>query len=76
MARGSKHGLDRAEWRVRAREFCRRGSELPHAKLTADTVREIRANRRGWTARQWSAHLGVHVRTVEAIRAYRTWVHV
>ena len=76
MRRRSKHGIDRDEWHLRAREFVLRGNALPHARLNPDLVREIRANRRKWTNSQWAAFLGVHIRTIEDVQAYRTWSHV
>lgn len=54
----------------------KRGNDLPHAKLNPEKVREIRRNRRGLTARQWAQELGLHVRTIEAVRAYKNWRHV
>lgn len=74
--RGSRHGLARDEWSIRAHEFAPRGERLPQARLTPEVVREIRANRDGMTARQWAERLGVHVRTVEAVRNYTNWRHV
>ena len=76
MRRGSRHNLTRAEWSVRAREFVTRGTDRYNAKLNPDVVRAIRENRSGWTARQWAEHLGLHPRTIEGVRAYRSWVHV
>ena len=55
---------------------CARGNRLPHAKLNPDTVRAIRVNRHGWTAKKWAKHLGLHIRTVEGARSFRTWKHV
>lgn len=72
----SKYGVCRAEYKVRAHEFSVRGTKLPHAKLNEDLVRQIRSNRNGWTAKKWADHLGVHVRTIEAVRSYRNWRHV
>ena len=74
--RGSKHGLNRAEYQVRAHEFASRGCELPHSKLTDDIVRRIRENKDGLTASQWAEYLGVHRRTIDGVRSYRTWRHV
>lgn len=59
-----------------ARLVCKRGTDLPHARLDPDKVRAIRANAEGWTSKQWAAHYGVHQRTIEAVRGYRNWVHV
>ena len=74
--RGSKHGLNRAEYQVRAHEFASRGCELPQSKLTDDIVRQIRENKDGLTATQWAEHLGVHRRTIDGVRSYRTWRRV
>ena len=68
--------LDRDEYLRRAREFALRGNRLPHAKLNPETVRAIRVNRHGWTAKKWAQHLGLHIRTVEGVRSFRTWKHV
>lgn len=74
--RGSKHGITRDEWKIRAHEFAARGSRLPQVVLTEQNVRDIRANRQGWTRKQWAEHLGVHVRTIEKVSTYETWRHV
>ena len=58
-----------------ALQHARRGTDLPHARLTPDLVREIRANRKGLTARQWAKSIGCHYRTVEKVRHYETWIH-
>ena len=51
-----------------------RGNSLPHAKLTEPLVREIR--KPGRTARQWAQTLGLHIRTIDKVRQYRSWWHV
>jgi len=56
--------------------YAPRGEQLGHARLDAETVRSIRANVYGWTARQWAQALGVHQRTIDGVRSYRTWRHV
>lgn len=53
-----------------------RGNALPHARLNASAVRDIRRNVPGWTAKQWAVELGVHLRTIEKVRHYETWRHV
>lgn len=53
-----------------------RGSALPHAKLDEVTVRAIRANRHGWTAKQWAESLGLHQRTIDKVRDRRSWAHI
>lgn len=74
--RDSKHGLNRAEYQVRAHEYACRGRELPQSKLNDDIVRIIRENKDGLTASQWAEYLGVHRRTIDGVRSYRTWRHV
>lgn len=54
----------------------KRGNDLPHAKLNPETVGAIRANRFGWTAKQWAAHLGLHIRTIDKVRDRKSWSHV
>lgn len=54
----------------------KRGNDLPHARLTPEVVRQIRATRGRITARQWSEQLGTHVRTIDKVRDYVTWRHV
>lgn len=68
--------MTRAEYQLRARELALRGEALPQARLTAEAVRAIRRNAHGWTARQWAEHFGVHIRTIDKVRDYRSWVHV
>ena len=79
--------MKRDEWSVRAREFCLRGQELPHAKLLDIDVVTIRsAARQRETLRQYireelsnaalARKLGVHVRTVEKIVQAESWVHL
>ena len=65
--------MSREEYLDNAHALAARGNQLPHAKLTPDIVRAIRANKDDWTARQWAAHLGVHRRTIDAVREYRNW---
>lgn len=61
-------------WRARAHAL--RGEALPQARLTAADVLLIRENRRGETARQLADRFGVHYRTIENVRARKTWAHV
>ena len=68
--------MTRVEYLERAHALAKRGSDLPQSKLTEGAVREIRRNPRGWTARQWADHLGLHIRTIEAVQQYRRWGHV
>jgi hypothetical protein len=59
-----------------AKALAVRGEALPHARLNADTVRTIRANPLGLTARELASRYGVHYRTIEKVRHYETWGHV
>jgi len=69
--------MDRFEYRQYGALACAvRGDALPHARLTDDCVREIRANMRGKTAKQLAEQFGVHYRTIEKVRSYETWSHV
>lgn len=68
--------MNRAEYRSRQRELAARGEQLPQAKLNEILVRQIRENRLGLTARQWAEQLGVHQRTIDKVRDYRSWRHV
>lgn len=74
--RNGKHNIDRGEYLARAAEFAPRGTALPHAVLDEAKVRAIRANRAGWSRRQWAEHLGVHVRTIDKVATRETWAHV
>ena len=74
---GSKHGIDRRTYLVDAMNYAKRGNELPHTKLTACIVRKIRIDSdSGITAKSQASEYGVHIRTIEAIRSYKTWRHV
>ena len=72
----SRHNLSRDEWAMRAREFVKRGDDLPFARLTPDAVRQIRANAHGLSDQQWAQKLGVDRTTIRSARSYQTWVHV
>ena len=75
--RGSKHNIDRREYLVNADKYAKRGSDLPHTKLNAEIVRKIRIDaEQGKTAKLQASEYGVHIRTIEAIRSYRTWLNV
>lgn len=76
MRNRSVHGITRDEYLATPHLYAVRGEQLPQARLDADTVRRIRRNWCGWTARQWAEHLGVHRRTVENVQHYVTWRHV
>lgn len=50
----------------------------PHrpCKLTAEQVKQIRQNRTGLPAWRLAELFGVHVRTIDSIRSYRSWAHI
>ena len=56
--------------------LAKRGAALPQARLDVETVRLIRANTAGKTARQLAQQFGVYYRTIEKVRHYETWTHV
>jgi len=75
--RGSKHNIDRNTYLCDTLKYAKRGNELPHAKVNNEIVRKIRIQaEQGITAKCQASEHGVHIRTIEAIRSYKTWVHV
>ncbi len=65
----------------------KRGTDLPQAKLTDDDVRNIRAQyaigqeairtmKAQFSAASFAKRFGVHVRTLEKVLRYETWVYV
>lgn len=54
----------------------KRGNELPHARLTPESVRAIRVNRMGETFKQLAKRFGVHYRTIQKVWYRETWAHV
>lgn len=66
--------FDYLQWGARA--TAKRGTDLPHARLTPEKVRAIRINRHGKTAKELATEHGVHYRTIEKVRAGETWTHV
>ena len=64
--------MTRAEYLERAHEFAHRA----RAKLSADEVQAIRANRSGMTAKELAERFGVHYRTIEKAQAVETWRHI
>ena len=75
--RGSKHNIDRREYLVNAHQYAKRGNSLPHSKVNKEIVRKIRIEaQKGKTAKSQASEYGVHVRTIEAIRSYKTWANV
>jgi hypothetical protein len=72
MRRGSKHNLSRDEYLSgMTYAYAPRGNDLPHAKLTPDKVREIRASNE--TGAALAKKLGIHENTVYAVRRYERW---
>jgi|GEM_PF-6680357 len=75
--RGSRHNIDRRHYLVNAHQYAKSGEALPHSKLTAEEVRKIRiAADNGITAKSQASEYGVHIRTIEAIRSYKTWANI
>jgi len=79
--------MDRTEYTLRAREFCKRGMDLPQSKLTPLEVDAIRsaARQRESLRKHIKDNLsndalaqafGVHVRTIEKVMQGHTWSHV
>lgn len=79
--------LERGEYLSRAREFAKRGKELPQAKLLDVEVESIRSAakqreklrayiRDNLSNLALAKEYGVHVRTIEKILQYDTWSHV
>lgn len=68
--------MNREEYLIRVHEFCKRGTELPGAKINDDIVREIRTNRHGLTDKQQAEKYGVHHQLVYKIRKRERWSHV
>ena len=65
--------MDRFEYvQWGAKATAKRGSDLPHTKLTPDQVVAIRANRYGKTAKALAEEYGVHYRTIEKVRYMET----
>lgn len=87
MARGSKHNIDRVEYRSRASEFVERGQELPQAKLLDLEVIDIRSAHRqrqnlmkyikeNLSNEALCKKYGIHLRTLEKIVTRQTWSHL
>lgn len=70
-----KH-IARDEYEIRAHEFCKRGEDLPGAKVNDDIVREIRANRQGLTDKRQAEKYGISESLVFKIRSRERWGHV
>jgi hypothetical protein len=71
----AKH-IPRAEYLTRTREFAHRGTDLPQTKLNEAKDRLIRSNPDKKTMKQLSLDFGVHVRTIEKVVYFHTWIHV
>lgn len=71
--------MTRRDYQLRAREIAVRGNDLPHAKLTPEQARAIRARHVPYCRRNGAPaiarDLGLHRRTVEKVLAYETWIH-
>jgi hypothetical protein len=68
--------IPRDEYIIRAHEFCKRGEDLPGAKINEDIVREIRANRHGLTDKKQAEKYGISESLVLKIRHRERWSHV
>jgi transcriptional regulator GlxA family with amidase domain len=83
----SDHVMERGEYLSRAREFAKRGQELPQTKLLDLDVAAIRSAQRqrqnllkhireNLSNEALAKQFNVSVRTIERITAYETWSHV
>jgi predicted DNA-binding transcriptional regulator YafY len=79
--------MDRDEYTIRAREFCKRGMDLPQSKLTPIEVDAIRSAarqrenlrkhiRENLSNEALAREFGVHYRTIEKVLQGVSWVHV
>jgi hypothetical protein len=72
--------VNRHSYLCSARLYARRGSDLPHAKLTDEAVRAIRAEHRPYSRTHGAPALArkynLHRRTIEKVLSYASWVHV
>lgn len=77
----------RLEYLSIAKEFAKRGNELPQSKLIDENVIEIRSmvkqreNMKKYIKENLSndaisKKFKVHVRTIEKVTSYQTWVHL
>ena len=87
MQRGSKHNIDRVEYRARATEFAERGQRLPQSKLLDLEVIDIRSAHRqrekllkyikeNLSNEALCKKYGIHKRTLEKIVTRQTWSHL
>ena len=79
--------MNRSEYLIRAKEFCKRGFDLPQTKLPPLAVVAIReaARKRAELRREidekysnaaLSKQWRVHVRTIEKVLSHETWRHI
>lgn len=52
-----------------------RGNELPHSKLTAEIVADIRKRAPTTSHRVLAAEYGVHVNSIGRVVTYQNWWH-
>ena len=68
--------MNRAEYMSCPKIYAKRGEQLPGAKLTNASVRQMRADYGPLTAKQLAARHGVSQSLVEKVVSFRRWVHV
>lgn len=68
--------MNRAEYLQCPRLYAKRGEQLPTAKLTNASVRQMRADYGPLTANQLAERYGVSKSLVEKIVSFQRWVHV
>jgi hypothetical protein len=68
--------MTREEYLMVAHQFATRGTDRHNAVLNESTVRWIRRNRHGFSAKLQAALIGCHHRTVDQVRTFKTWTHV
>ena len=69
--------MNREEYLSRAVELAPRGRDLPQSKLHPYHVRIIR-ERNGYGVPRWvlAKEYGVHIRTIDKVCTYETWINV
>ena len=69
--------MDRGEYMSRAIEFAVRGRDLPQSKLHPYHVKKIRTRNEYGVPRWFLAkEYGVHLRTIDKVCTYETWINV
>jgi hypothetical protein len=79
--------MNRMEYKIRAYELAKRGTQLEQAKLDEKTVRMIRKDHARklkiikllnakYSAKALAKRFRVHHRTIEKILTWETWTHV